>query len=451
MHGDCSIRVGGGNLGFTAQEIEQCVQREGLLAIELDLAAHGLSLAEIGNVLDQAAALGARRCVLAHDEKAVHPELRGIVKSARDRRMEIELLISMQAMDNDLAGFLRENSISVIVEYESGGEERLEELKSQCGERLAAAISVSHENIETIPGLWRWARSKSIEPRVQIITPHSSGATLVNPDDAKALFEELGRIDREEFNIRWDIPPSLIGRSCKRHLFACHVTSGGDVFACVGVTIPLGNIRTESLKEILELSEVMENLRDFHHKVKEPCASCCQSVDCYGCRGAAFQLTGDYLTGDPLCWKAKGIQVESLPADVAGLIPHGKTIRLAEQIVQIGERTARTTFKVNPDCNLLDETGSLDETAYIEMIAQSFAACHGFHLTPQQRRTHRGLLLGVKDLLVHGRAKVGDRLEIEVNKITRFGPFGVVEGKIFRQDGKLLATGQVKVWRQDET
>ena len=80
------------------------------------------------------------------------------------------------------------------------------------------------------------------------------------------MFEELGRIDREEFHRVWELPPALTGRSCKRHLFACHVTPCGTIFACVGVTIPLGNVRKEPLREILELSEVLENLRAFDRK-----------------------------------------------------------------------------------------------------------------------------------------------------------------------------------------
>jgi predicted hotdog family 3-hydroxylacyl-ACP dehydratase len=86
--------------------------------------------------------------------------------------------------------------------------------------------------------------------------------------------------------------------------------------------------------------------------------------------------------------------------------------------------------------------------AFIEMIAQSFAACHGFHLSLGER--NRGLLLGVKELVVSGEARVGDRLTVHLRKVTRFGAFGVVEGDIYREDGKLVATGQVKIWRPSD-
>jgi radical SAM protein with 4Fe4S-binding SPASM domain len=272
-------------------------------------------------------------------------------------------------------------------------------------------------------------------------------ATNVSPQRSKALFEEFARIDREEFGRSWEHPPELTGRSCKRHLFACHVTPCGTIFACVGVTIALGNIRTESLRTILDESEVLENLRAFGQKVKEPCRTCCKTTDCYGCRGSAYQLTGDYLAGDQLCWKAEGTEIPALPVAVGHMIPHGPSIRMVDGIVAVGERTADTQFVVPADSLFADPQGRLDETAYIEMIAQSFAASHGFHLSADEQALHRGMLLGVKDLKVAGPARVGDRLVIHVKKVARFGDFGVVEGTIYRDDGTFLASGEIKVWR----
>ena len=184
--------------------------------------------------------------------------------------------------------------------------------------------------------------------------------------------------------------------------------------------------------------------------MKEPCRTCSKTTDCYGCRGAAYQLTGDYLTGDQMCWKVNGTPVETLPVSAIGLVPHGKTMRMIDRIERIDERQAITTFAVTADCVLVDESGRLDELAYIEMIAQSFAASHGFHLSPEERKLHRGLLLGVKQLVVTAQARVGDVLTIDLRKVTRFGAFGVVEGEIFRQDGQLIVRGEVKIWRPSD-
>ncbi len=484
MRGDCSIRING--LGFTREQIDACVQRQGLLSIEIDLAAPGqcecpacqtnpqttLSLQEIRSLIDQAKSLGAERCLLVDSASASHPDLRQLIDDIRGREMGIELFSNSHGIEREMAEFLRRHNVSVALRLNSLNRDlhnrlvnddrsydvshaAISHLKQagyggSSGPLLAIRTEICDENIAEIPAIWRWVRGEKLEPYLQIITPRTAPGEkprIIAPDRAKELFEELGRIDRDEFARVWDTPPSLIGRSCKRHQFACHVTPCGTIFACVGVTIPLGNIRKEPLAEILNLSEVMENLRMFGQKVKEPCRTCCKTTDCYGCRGAAYQLTGDYLAGDQLCWKAKGVEIESLPIGMEKLIPHGKSVRMIDQLVQVGERFAQTDFIVKKDSLLVDASGRLDELAYIEMIAQSFAACHGFQLFGEERLAHQGLLLGARDFVISGEARVGDRLTIRVGKVTRFGDFGVVDGEVHHDDGRLIATGQIKIWR----
>jgi MoaA/NifB/PqqE/SkfB family radical SAM enzyme/predicted hotdog family 3-hydroxylacyl-ACP dehydratase len=490
VRGDCSIRIDG--LGFTREQIDACVQRQGLLSIEIDLALPGqcrcaacqsspqaaqstLSLQEIRTLLGQARELGAGRCLLIDSEPVSYPELRQLIDDIRSQGMRVELFTGGAGIDGDRAEFLRRCEVAVAIKLDSlnrdlhsrlVGDERAYDAaraavihlrragycESAAGS-LAIRTEICDENIEEIPALWRWVRSQKMEPYLQIVTPRSRpGAQprIIEPDRARQLFEELGRIDRDEFGRDWQTPPSLIGRSCKRHQFACHVTPCGTIFACVGVTIPLGNIRIEPLAQILHLSEVLENLRIFGQKVKEPCRTCCKTTDCYGCRGAAYQLTGDYLAGDQLCWKAKGIEIESLPVGPEKLIPHGKSVRMIDQLVQVGERFARTEFVVRPDSLLVDDSGRLDELAYIEMIAQSFAACHGFQLFGEERVAQQGLLVGAKDLVISGEARVGDRLSVRVGKATRFGDFGVVDGEVHHEDGRLIAAGQIKIWRPSD-
>ena len=88
-----------------------------------------------------------------------------------------------------------------------------------------------------------------------------------------------------------------------RHQVSCVVTATGDVMPCVGVTIALDNIRNNKLADILKNSEVVNNLKNYRNMIKGECHSCEKAAECYGCRGAAYQLTGDYLASDPTCWR----------------------------------------------------------------------------------------------------------------------------------------------------
>ncbi|WP_035240507.1 radical SAM/SPASM domain-containing protein [Desulfobacter vibrioformis] len=44
-------------------------------------------------------------------------------------------------------------------------------------------------------------------------------------------------------------------------------------------------------------------LKNHRQTIKGFCRTCEKSDTCYGCRGAAFQVTGDLLASDPLCWR----------------------------------------------------------------------------------------------------------------------------------------------------
>jgi radical SAM protein with 4Fe4S-binding SPASM domain len=124
--------------------------------------------------------------------------------------------------------------------------------------------------------------------------------------EVRDLFFQLSDIDRQEFDRSWDPQPPLVGNRCMRHQVSCLVTATGEVMPCVGVTIGLGSIRRQPLATILETSEVIANLKNFRQTIKGQCRDCDKAEICYGCRGAAYQLTGDYLAADPTCWRNGG-------------------------------------------------------------------------------------------------------------------------------------------------
>ncbi len=136
-----------------------------------------------------------------------------------------------------------------------------------------------------------------------------------------------------------------------------------------------------------------------------------------------------------------------LPANVDDLIPHGPSMRAVNELIDVGENDSTARFVVPAHLPFVNVDGLLDEVMYIEMIAQTFAAVHGYHLPAEQRAAHQGLLIGVKEMIIHGQAKVGDELRIDVHRVAKFGDFGVVSGEVHRVDGTLLATAEIKVWR----
>lgn len=184
--------------------------------------------------------------------------------------------------------------------------------------RLALETIICPQNYQEIPELWRWMRTRQIIPEIEIPTVHGRAqdhAGLLTfpereaPEKYRALFEELAKIDREEFGFHWVPQPPFPGSSCELFETNCYINDQGGVQPCAGVDRVYGHLRAgdpasaqQSLAYILGSPE-FSMIREIRTRIKEPCRSCDFLKHCYGCRGAAYQATGDPFAGDPICWR----------------------------------------------------------------------------------------------------------------------------------------------------
>jgi AdoMet-dependent heme synthase len=81
------------------------------------------------------------------------------------------------------------------------------------------------------------------------------------------------------------------------------VLSNGEVNPCMLLQVKLGNIREQSIISIWDNSPILTKLRR-RELLKGECGDCAYKVTCSGCRGRAFEETGDIMTSDPGCWLA---------------------------------------------------------------------------------------------------------------------------------------------------
>ena len=83
------------------------------------------------------------------------------------------------------------------------------------------------------------------------------------------------------------------------------VLPSGDVNPCMLLQVKLGNIREQNLVSIWENSPILAELRQ-RELLKGACGDCQYKVTCSGCRGRAYEETGDMMATDPGCWLAVG-------------------------------------------------------------------------------------------------------------------------------------------------
>ncbi|MCX5714750.1 MAG: radical SAM protein [Candidatus Omnitrophica bacterium] len=478
------------NFEFTKQEIADVVRNNRLLSMEIEFsircnlrcqycyASEGksfdgeLSREEIRDAILQAKALGARKIVILGGEPMLYPHIMEMLRFIRGEGLQVEMFTNGYQISPDIARQLFDLGIFVVLKMNSRVENIQDALSGKKGAHkniqeafinlkragypgehgnLAVSTVICQQNIDDIPGMWEWLREQNIAPYFEMITPKGRARENewlhVDIRRVEEVFKKLAEIDRVKYGRDWQPQPPLAEIKCLRHQFSCMINAQGYVFPCVGINIPVGNIRERKLSDIIRESEVIKGLRNYRENLKGPCRECAKSSDCYGCRGAAYQLTGDYLASDPRCWNNVDRQSEivHLPVAVDRIIPQQAPMRLIDRLEKVGERTGEASVSISNDMLFVRDDGTLDETAYLELIAQAMAALNGFKALGVNNTVVDGFLLGAKKLEIFGTAQIGETLTISIFKYAYYGDFGVVKGRVTRGD-ELLAQGEVKLW-----
>ena len=342
MHFDLNEKM-----GFCREEIDACLLREGLLSLELEFSRNcnfrciycyssagdprdgEMSADEILDIVAQARGLGAKRIVLlGGGEPLLFPRYREIIRGIGDLGLSQAIFTNGSLLLPETCRFFFENRVNVVIKHNSFIPEVQDALAGTPGAHgliqegirflreagypgdgrlLGIQTVVCRQNLAEIEPMWIWARESGIVPYFEAIT--RQGRAVENPqlelgaDEIHALYRNLAEIDAARFGLKWTPKPPIAGYTCRRHLYSCLVNSRGSVQPCTGIDMEVGNVREKPLSDILKGSEVFRNLRRVYEQIDPRCRACELSGDCYGCRGNAYQITGSYLSCDPLCWK----------------------------------------------------------------------------------------------------------------------------------------------------
>jgi radical SAM protein with 4Fe4S-binding SPASM domain len=485
----CQTRIYGSE--FSQQDIEEAVSKGRLLSMEIEFNQtcnlrciycyaldnpgnrSELSVEEFKDVISQASDMGARKIIILGGEPLLYPNLMEMIAFIRGLGMEIELFTNGTKVTMEMAQALYDNDVRVVLKMNTFDESLQDTLSGRKGsyqliqEALANLKSVGYpsethplgvssiicqQNIEELPKMWEWLRDQNILPYFEMMTPQGGARKHnmleIDTRQVEEFFKQISEIDGRKYGNHWDPKPPLVGGECLRHQFSCAVNSEGYVQSCVGITIPIGNVRKQPLREILRDSEVVQDLKSYKDMIKGPCGECEKLNVCYGCRGTAYQMTGDYLASDPMCWKNldRRDEIMFLPVDAERVVPHKPPMLMIDRLVEVLERASVSEMTVRGEMPFVSAEGVLDEAAYPEIISQAIAAQEGFRKIGSRNPELEGFLLGVKKMEIMGSAKVGDTLRVSVFKTAKFGDFGIIKGKVYRGD-KLLARGEIKVWR----
>ena len=489
----CRSRMYGAE--FSPEEIADAVSNGRLLSVEVEFSRrcnfncvycyakddlnydNELTREEIRDLILQAKDLGARKIIVLGGEPMIYPHILEMIAFIKSEGLYVEMFTNGTGIDAKTAQVLLEHGVAVVLKMNSFDEKMQDMLSGRKGAYsqiheafrnlkavgypggapLGVSTIICNQNINELERMWEWLKDQGVTPYFEMITPQGNAKKndllYVDTERVHAFFTRISELDGKKYGRHWEPQPPLVGGECLRHQFSCAIDAYGQVQPCVGVTIPVGNIKEKKLADIVRESEVIHDLKNYKKTIKGPCRECPSLKRCYGCRGAAFQLTGDYLASDPLCWKNTDKQdhIIRLPMDAAKLVPHKPPMRIVHKLVSVGERVSVSEILVEKDTIFVTEDGRLDGAYYPEIISQAIAAQSGFKNLRNGNGNGgaKGFLLGVKNLEILGSAYTGDSLRVCVHKVAKYGEFGVIKGEIFRGE-ELIARGEIKVWHEDK-
>src|ERR1035437_3340731 len=262
-----------------------------------------LSVEESRDVILQAQDLGARKIIILGGEPMLYPQIREMLTFIRAQGLVAEMFTNGTNVTPETARFLYDSGVQVVLKMNSFGEALQDELAGvqgayqiiqtafknlraagfpSAGHFMAVSTIICAQNLPEIVPMWQWLRDQKIEPYFEIMTPQGrairNNLLNVSLPTLKDVFSRIAEIDRTRYGYEWDPQPPLVGGRCLRHQYSCLVNAFGFVMPCVGVTLPVGNIRERKLAEILRDSEVIQDLRCYEDTIRGPCAACEKAV-----------------------------------------------------------------------------------------------------------------------------------------------------------------------------
>lgn len=193
------------------------------------------------------------------------------------------------------------------------------------GIEVAMNTTLSDINATAFPDVIALASSMGVQKLgFSRLVPSGSGRNLLNKMLTKEVLVDLyGRIfslntgnlkivtgDPVASQFRSpageDVAGSFPSGGCAAGVSGLTILPDGTVTPCRRLPIPLGNVRTDSLREIWSTSEVLTSLRD-RSRYEGTCGSCSRWSACRGCRAIAYEFarahgSTNYLAEDPQCF-----------------------------------------------------------------------------------------------------------------------------------------------------
>ncbi len=276
-------------------------------------------------------------------EPFLRDDLFEILREIRGTQAEIYLLTNGTLVTPEKARMLEGHGVKGVQVSIEGPEEIHDRIRGQ-GSFVKALRGVEHlleaGIVVTLNATLSRVNSDSLSDFVKLasqlgvqrlgfsrLVPAGRGRQLLDemlePDDVKRLYEAAFTVDVPGLEVVTgdpiasqmrdavvdDLGSTPIG-GCAAGLSGLTFLPDGTITPCRRLPIPLGNIETDSLREVWSASPVLNLLRD-RNAYKGKCGTCARWANCRGCRAIAYACARSkehegLLADDPQCFIEQG-------------------------------------------------------------------------------------------------------------------------------------------------
>ncbi len=286
-----------------------------------------LSTDELRDTMDQLAAMGCLVLTFTGGEPLLRKDFFEIAEYARSKRFALRIFTNGTRIDEEAADRLAKiQPLSTEVSLYGMSDRTYREVTGRSGPGECARVQnairllrdrglpvqikvpVIKQNYGDLDAMVAFAAEVGAKfvanPN---ITPRDDGdlTPLVHSLDD----EQLEGYFRRYVEPRTDRPLAPDGLMCNTGRNSMVISPLGDVFPCVQIKRPIGNVRKRAIAEIWRGTPLLDRLRSLRVGDYEACSKGSDGTGCGGqCAGIAKALTGSFTSSDPLAGRLSRIR-----------------------------------------------------------------------------------------------------------------------------------------------
>jgi radical SAM protein with 4Fe4S-binding SPASM domain len=285
-----------------------------------------MSVEDYRRLIDDLQSLGTLFVLFTGGDVTVNPHFLDIARYASDRRLAVQVFTNAVLLDDaDIDALAGLNLFHVAISvYGASAEthDAITRLSGSFARTIRNAVKLHDRGIYTVlkyimmkGNVHEYAEMKALGDRLGI--PYRVDTNL-SPRDNRDLAplqmrisdDELRRIFNDQIHCFPGAKPCStpdLAFGCGMGRTFCSVNAYGDIYPCVQMPVPVGNLHERSFSEIWRGSPKLEFFRTYPGDRELPvCSSCEDKPYCSRCPGQAFQETGDfYAPYEEACRQAR--------------------------------------------------------------------------------------------------------------------------------------------------